>query len=261
LVLLPLDPLSNLLLPLTYMPVNSRSVVIFFFLISCTSYCFAQTIENISVTFDNVSGGVNIRYDLNSKWKSKRYKVDVFCSEDKGATFSAALVGISGDAGYNIRPGEGKLINWAYFIDLPDFKGKDVVFKVVAKEDTEYQDNLTLSLGGPEKFYQSVLIPGYGNYHVRKGKGYMAITAAVGVLLATGTYMHFKANGYYSDYKNSTTAEMANSNFRRAEQLSTTSKALLGAGGAIWTIDIGQVIFKGISNRRKQRQILEKRQK
>ena len=238
----------------------SRYGAMFLFIFATSLNAIGQSITNITATFDNLSGSATINYDLNSNSKTKRYKVEMFCSEDGGATY-AALVGETGDVGYNIKPGKGKVINWAYFIDLPEFKGKNVVFKIVAKEDTEYKDNIILSQGGPEKFYQSILIPGYGNYHVRNGKGYMAITAAVGALLATGTYFHFKSNDYYSDYKNSTSAEVANSNFDKAQQYSNVSRGLLGAGVAVWTIDVGQVIFKGLSNRRKQKEIILRRQK
>ncbi len=221
----------------------------------------AQTVSNITASMDNVNGAVNLTYNLSSKSKRIRYKVEVYCSEDKGKTFSDPLIGISGDVGYNIKPGLGKKINWAYFVDIPEFKGKNVVFKIAVKEDIEYKDNMILTLGGPEKFYQSILIPGYGNYHVRNGKGYMIITCLVGGLLGTGTYLHYRAQDYYTDYRNSTTIEMADQNYKKATSLSQTSNILLASGFGIWTIDVGQVIMKGISNRKKQKEILRRRQK
>ena len=221
----------------------------------------AQTISKITASMDNVNGAVNLTYTLESNAKSKRYKVEVYCSEDGGKIFSDALIGVSGDVGYNVKPGSEKKINWAYFVDLPEFMGKNVVFKISAKEDIEYKENMLLTLGGPEKFYQSILIPGYGNYHVRNGKGYMLITCLVGGLLGTGTYYHYQAQNYYTDYLNSTTSEMADGNFAKASSYSKTSNILLASGIGIWTIDVGQVIMKGISNRKKQKEILKRRQK
>jgi hypothetical protein len=231
------------------------------FLLSFSPRVSAQSLFNVSATIDNVNGSITVNYDLVSGLRSKRFKVDIYCSLDSGKSFSEALVGVSKDVGYNIKPGPGKQANWAYFIDMPEFSGKNVVFKVSAKEDIEYKENIILSLGGPEKFYQSIVLPGYGNYHVRNGKGYMIVAGLVYSMLGAGTYLHFESKNSYAAYKKSTTVETAKRNFNRADSYRSTSNILLAGGFAIWSVDIGQVILKGISNRKKQKQILQKRQK
>jgi hypothetical protein len=229
-------------------------------LITCSGLCYGQNVQNVTATFDNLNGAVNVNYDLLGNGK-KRYKVDLFCSVDGGQTFSDALIGVSRDVGYNVKQGMRNQINWAYFVDMPDFTGKNVVMKVVAKEDVEYRENIILSLGGPEKFYQSILIPGYGNYHVRNGKRYFAISGIVYGLLGAGVYCHLQAKNNYSDYKKATSGDMADQKFNNTQKLSNLSNGLLIGGAAIWTIDVGQVIIKGIRNRKMQRDILKRRQK
>jgi hypothetical protein len=240
---------------------RSRFYLFVGILLLSTLTSFAQSVTNIDASMDNVTGAVHVSYDLNARSNNKRYKVEVHCSEDGGATYSEALIGVSGDVGYNVRPGAGKKINWAYFVDAPEFKGKNVVIKIVAKDDIEYKENMTLSLGGPEKFYQSILVPGYGNYHVRKGKRYFLITTAVAGLIGGGIYLKYKADNRYSDYLSSTTPEQASSHYDKASSMAKMSNALLMSGAAIWSIDVGQVITKGLVNRKKQREILRRRQK
>jgi hypothetical protein len=222
--------------------------------------CQSQTVQNVTATFDDINGAVNVSYDLLGYGK-KRYKVDLFCSVDGGQTYSNELIGVSHAVGYNVKQGLRNQINWAYFVDMPDFSGKNVVFKVVAKEDIEYKENLILSLGGPEKFYQSIILPGYGNYYVRRGKRYLAISGIVYGLLGTGIYCHFRAKNYYTDYKNATSVEIANEKFSETQKFSNLSNALIMGGAAVWTVDVAQVIVKGIRNRKMQRNILKRRQK
>jgi hypothetical protein len=89
----------------------------------------------------------------------------------------------------------------------------------------------------------------------------MVVTGIVYALLGTGIYCHYQGKSYFSDYKKSTSVESANYNFDRAQKFSDLSKNLLIAGGTIWTIDVGQVIVKGIRNRKMQKDILKRRQK
>ena len=219
---------------------------------------FGQNISDVTATLNSASGSIHITYNFNGP--ADRYRVELHCSLDSGKNFSESLIGVSGDIGYNIKPGKGKKIDWAYFIDMPDFSGKNAVFKVIAYEDIEFKENLILALGGPERSYQSILIPGLGNKHVRHKNQYW-ITGLVYGLLAGGTYLHYKANNYYSAYQNSTNSTEATSNFNNATNFGKTSSILLTSGFAIWTIDVMQVFGKGVMNRKKQKEILRKRNK
>lgn len=215
---------------------------------------------NISATLDNAIGAVFISYDLVAQKKSKRYKVDLQFSENYPSPFSPYLTGVTGDIGYNVKPGRGKVINWAYFIDAPAFKGQDVVFKFIVQEDHEYRENRILGLGGPEKFYQSLLIPGLGNYYVRGGRGYAIITCLVAGLLGTGGYYYYQSEKYFDQYLTSTDASSAHNNFDKASKYHDISNSLFFAGGTVWAIDFGQVLIKGISNRAQQKKIIKRRQ-
>ena len=100
----------------------------------CSLRTTAHSINLINVSMDNLYGAVHIFYHLNSPKKKKRYKTEVQCSQDGGLTFTDPLIGVSGDVGYNVKAGANKMINWANFVDLPNFNGRNVAFKTTGRK-------------------------------------------------------------------------------------------------------------------------------
>lgn len=85
---------------------------------------FAQSIQNLSATFDN--GKVIVAYDVVGAKPDQTYSLDLYSSHNN---FTTPLTNVSGDVGKNIKAGAGKKIIWDAASGLGTFNGQ-VTFRV-----------------------------------------------------------------------------------------------------------------------------------
>jgi Family of unknown function (DUF5683) len=221
----------------------------------------AQTIDNIKAELDALNGNIIISYNFNLNSENKnKYKIEAFYSIDSGKTYSEPLEFVSGEVGNDIKPGNNKKISWNYFVEFPDFDGQHIMFKIRARIDREYEENQILELQGAEQVWRSAILPGWGDNQVRLKKNYWWVGGLAYGLAGSGLYMRLKANNTFDKYKKSFSVEEADDLFAQSNQQKKTGNYLLLAGGAIWLTDMVLVLIKGSNNRKKQAEILKRRE-
>lgn len=212
---------------------------------------YAQKITNIEASHDNIKNRITIAYDLIAKgrFKKRAFRIDMYCSQDSGKSFSNPLVYVVGDVN-QVSPGENKEIKWNYFADFPNFTGRNLQFKLQANLQPLSQEQRLRKMGGPENALKSLLVPGLGNYRVSEGRNYWIITAASLGLVGSGLYYRLQASSSYDDYLASTSPEQADSFYDQFEDRNQLSNILLIGGAAIWIGDVIWVAIKGFKNKK-----------
>jgi len=108
-------------------------VCIILYVISLKVY--TQSISNIKIIKKDKK--FTITYDLKAKQPDEKFIVDLFVSEDGGATFRDTIKGLSGDVGKNILPGLGKQMIWDMAAGNDSIKGPKIKFEVRASSMNE----------------------------------------------------------------------------------------------------------------------------
>ncbi len=94
------------------------------------SVSFAQQIENLRIkTFEDK---INLMYDITREKSGQLFDIKVLCSLNGGQTFNSLLKTTTGDIGKNVEGGKNKLIVWDVLKDRENFKGENIVFKIIA---------------------------------------------------------------------------------------------------------------------------------
>ena len=224
------------------------------FLLLSGAICFspAQEVKNVSAEFDNELGVILIYFDLNgvNQKVEERFTVRAYYSLDSGKIYEQ-ITEATGDVGDGILKGTGKLIQWDYFIENPEFNGQNVMFKVEAKWSKEYEIRRLEGLGKPNSALNSLLVPGWGHAKVHGKRGYWWTTALVYGVAGTGLYLTLSGNQKYKDYQNADTGEQALSLLDQANNQKKLGVALLSAGGALWLSNVIWVALKGRQNQQK----------
>jgi len=110
-----------------------KYIVILIFLTYITQSISAQLVSVQNVTFKQIDELIIVHYDLEGNPKRK-YKVELYLSDDGGATFTIRTKALHGDVGKNIVPGSGKEIIWEMMDDYPNgLEGENFVFAVDVK--------------------------------------------------------------------------------------------------------------------------------
>lgn len=91
----------------------------------------AHQTENIRVK--QLDDKINIIYDLTHEKIGRVFEVKAYYSVDGGTNFRGPLDSLKGDFGKGVKGGKDKVISWDVLAERPALKGKNIVFKVVAK--------------------------------------------------------------------------------------------------------------------------------
>lgn len=234
----------------------NKIIYIYVCVIFSAMQALGQQVTNISAEFDDRSALIIINYDLISySGKEEKYQVRAFYSLDNGDSF-IPIKECREDVGDGVSSGTGKKILWDYFIDNPDFTGKDVIFKVEAKWDKSFEINRLRSLGGAESALNSLLVPSWGHRKVSNEKQQWWTTALIYGITGAGLYFTFSANDQYQQYKNAQNASEAADLLDKANQQGQTALILLGSGITLWASNMLWVGLRGAKNKRRLNDLL-----
>jgi len=183
------------------------------------------------------------------------YDVKPFYSEDTAKTFKP-MQKVTGDVNNFILKGDNKKIYWTYFDENPDFKGK-ALYKI----DFTFKKSF-LGLKGPNAFWYSLILPGWGqskvNYYETFRARWHFTYLGVLSLFALGYYFNDQSNQAYTKYNNATDVNSTQSAYTSANTNRIFSTTFFALGGALWISDIVRVIIKGKKNKIEQEKIYEK---
>jgi hypothetical protein len=100
-----------------------------FVLLSMTN--FAHQTENVRVK--QLNDKINIIYNLTHEDIGQLFNVKAYYSMDGGTSFQGPIDSVKGDYGKDVRGGKNKVISWDVLAERPGLRGKNIIFKVVAK--------------------------------------------------------------------------------------------------------------------------------
>jgi len=100
-----------------------------FVLLSMTN--FAHQTENVRVK--QLNDKINIIYNLSHEDIGQLFNVKAYYSMDGGTSFQGPIDSTKGDYGKGVRGGKNKVISWDVLAERPGLRGKNIIFKVVAK--------------------------------------------------------------------------------------------------------------------------------
>lgn len=92
------------------------------------SSTFGQAIENVTATF--TGGKVNVSYDLVRTKENQLFSIDLYSSHNN---FTSPLNQVSGDVGKNVKPGNGKRIEWNASAELTSAYKGELTFRIKAE--------------------------------------------------------------------------------------------------------------------------------
>jgi hypothetical protein len=214
---------------------------------------WAQSIDNIRAEYDEKNGIILIKYNLSwTENKNDRFKVRAYYSQDQGKNYLPIneVSGRKNDLGDGIVAGDGKEIHWDYFVDDPDFDGKNVKFKIEAQWDKSFEVRRLEKLTGPEAALNSLIIPGWGNHKVTGEKGYAWLTYTAYGLVGAGTVFAITARNTHQKYLQANTPDEINL-LNQANQQGKLALGLLAGGASIWLGNAIWVAIRGSKNKRK----------
>jgi hypothetical protein len=215
------------------------------------TYGFGQRVSDIAAELDKINREIIITYNLQGN-KFDKYEIQIFLSENGGKSYDTEpLTYVNGNVGKAVSAGLDRKIRWRYLIEIPDFKGKNVMFKIKARLDLDEYRARMRKKAGPGAIVNSLAFPGWGDYKVRDGNNFWYIGAAAYTLVGSGTFLHFRARQNYKDYQNPliNNPEIAKELLNRSQKQNNASKFLIGAGAAIWLADMVGVFLKGNKNK------------
>jgi hypothetical protein len=94
-----------------------RLLVLLMVLVSFQSFSQTVILKKIELGGDKIV----VHYDLDDNDPNHFYRIQLFSSKDN---FSYPITKVSGDVGFDIRPGMDRKIEWKVFEELKDFKGR-----------------------------------------------------------------------------------------------------------------------------------------
>ncbi len=209
---------------------------------------FSQELEIVDAILDEPNNTIEVIYNLNSRDKDKQFRVDLYYSNDGGKTFKGPVERVSGNVGVQIKPGAYQKIYWNYFYADEEFTGENLVFNIRA---TVMTAPVAPSVMGPKAALYSIVVPGWGDYKVRSGKGYWMLTAGTWGLMGTGLIARSGARTDYNDYLNAADVSSANNAYQSAENKFKTFKTLNTIAIVVWAADVVGVFLKGQQNEKK----------
>lgn len=229
---------------------------------------FGQNVENVEFSInDNV---ITVKYDLKNCKSNYVYDLKIKFKTDKGDYIFPKNP--YGDL-KEVTEGHGKTITWNVLSDNQEVKGN--VSAIVEVEDSHYRkpkrnDYYSNSggasrndgshgkiVGGPSNVFLSMLLPGWGTYHVEKHSGeprkYTYLIPMVYYLGAVGAVSYYSLyQKSYSEYHLATNQFVIDEKYKTATDQYQNLQICLGFAATAWTIDVIHVLIKGGKNRRKQ---------
>ncbi|MBI4647238.1 MAG: hypothetical protein HY738_11790 [Bacteroidia bacterium] len=219
-----------------------------------TFYCnvYSQTtnakIEKVDFTVDN--NKIITTFNITNFNTVETYKVDLKFITDESLVIKPVTV--TGDIGHYINGGDNKSITWDVLKDRDELTGKiKAVVSIISVFNTKYQ-----YLGaGPGCMFLSVLIPGFGDYLVRKNTEksipYFLIPISVyGIftysVIALGVSKVYE--GLYDKSTIDTKQSEIDMNYNNANKWYRRSQITNRFAFTIWGADVVWVFFKGIRN-------------
>jgi hypothetical protein len=225
---------------------------------------WAQKIVQQEAVLDTAKQTITIPYLITdtlppSAKGAYQYQLQLYYTQDQGASYIGPLSNVQGHLGEGILPGQKKLI-WNYAKADPPFTGQNVQFKIAGT----YRPSV-LGLGRGKAALYSLLLPGLGRTKVYQRsslqrKLWFVPTVLSYGLIATSIATKVASNNSYDQYKQATNATDANNLYNKANQQQRVFVGTLIAAGAIWLGDVVWVAMKGNQNRKKQRRLIQKNQ-
>lgn len=226
---------------------------------SCFTFLMAQnaTIENVD--FEVNGDKVVVTYNIANAAAEELFEINLKFVTKNDQTIAPKST--TGDIGKDIPGGSGKSITWKVMDDRSELEEElKAVVQVVSIRNTKY-DHLG---GGPGNAFRSLLIPGLGDYYVKKDatkkRPYWLFAATTTSLfiysaIASGTALIHESTAqsymddytsdpiYYSDYY--TQAKYYDN---LASKWRRKSGRALGFAFTIYAVDFTWCIAKGIRN-------------
>ena len=192
------------------------------------------SVSNIKLSYDKVSGEVNITYDLLPTNTNAQFKiVPEFYYSNGQKIFASSFTG-EGIETFT-KCGNGKIIRW-----------KPAQDKIRLNEDIYVVLNVNreIRISTGSHLLKSAILPGWGDYKLSNswyyaGFGIVAYGAVSGAIL----YNRMAANTY-DNYKNSMDISQSNKLLSDAKNQQKISNVLAISSAAIWAIDLARVYIK-----------------
>lgn len=204
-------------------------------------------IKNISSSFDTCC--IYVKYDLLKSSAKEKYKTAVLFDTKNGIINPKS---ISGDVGSFLKGGKNKTIKWNVLEDDLEIIG-EVTPKI---QIVDYNEKI----GGPFNSIYSLLIPGLGDYKVRKNadirkgfyKPYFTTILTYGIA-GYGVYQKFRSDKYYKKYLDTWSQSEIDEFYKKSNNSHKQYLIAVGTAAVIWIADISYVFIKGIINKKKMK--------
>lgn len=232
-------------------------IIILLFLLAFSPNIYSQDVNQVTITPNTDKRFILVTYDLrhsNSKFDPYDvYKVDLYLSQDGGISFGTRpLRYLNGNVGLNVNPGIGNEIKWFYLDEFPAFLGERLVFKVRAELNLEARYRRVNDLDGPEGALYSLIMPGWGDYRVRKRKGkkFWWKGALAYSLVGVGVYIFGRSRRNYRGYEGASTIEQGDLKLQLSQDQYKVGLGFIAAGAGLWITNVLRTFRKGAKNRK-----------
>jgi hypothetical protein len=225
-----------------------KYLAIAFIFISFT-YAMAQsdriTVEN--VIFYQENDNLVVTYDIKNAYPEESFEIELkFVSESKEVIIPKS---VTGDIGNEIPGGDYKKITWSVLNDQSSFDGK---YKAVVNIKSIANKTYAYLGGGPGKAFLSILMPGVGDYAVRKDSRkkypYWLIPTTFYLTWAGSAINYGLYSLNYDNYLTATSQEDMDFYYDLANKQHKSAIKLARYGLTIWIVDVAWVFMKGARN-------------
>lgn len=202
-------------------------------------------IENVDFYMED--NQLIVTYDISNAAPEERFQIGIKFITDKNNIIIPETV--NGDIGYNIQGGKYKRVAWDVLKDRDNLnENLKAIVSINSISNTKFQ-NLG---GGPGNMFFSVLIPGWGDYLVRKDqnkrKPFVLIPMFTYTALAWGGIAAGLSSVNYDNYHNATTQEDMDNYYELANDYHRRAGKAFQTAFFVWGADVVWVFIKGVRN-------------
>ncbi len=216
------------------------TTLILLYSINSFSQSTSAKIENVD--YSVVGSKIIVTYDIINAGAEENFQVDLkFVDEQNHNVYPLSL---SGDVGNTIYRGKEKRITWNVLKDREEISGNYKAVVSIASV-SKYVG------GGPGYAFLSVVLPGVGDYWVKKdprGRPYVLITLSYCGLMTYSLITKSLYNIYLDDYQNADNPEDKENYRDKKSKNYTRYSTSFGIGIAILVADVLWVTYKGFRN-------------